>query len=127
MARKRRVKTHDIVMTFAVRLREERRKRGMSQQTLAIKAGVTISYIGKIERAESAVGLDMVGRLCDALGLDPAELISMKAASKASLGVAREQVLDHAKKLVRHDDAIALEAFSVVMGLAENALARQNR
>lgn len=47
---------------------ELRNKRGLSIRQLAAQCGVASSNIGKIERGRYNVSIDILGRVCDALG-----------------------------------------------------------
>ncbi len=47
---------------------ELRNKRGLSTRQLAELSGVDSSNIGKIERGRYNVSVDILGRVCDALG-----------------------------------------------------------
>ena len=52
------------------RVRELRRQQGtLSQEGLAARAGVHRTFIGKVERGETAVTVDSVAGLCAALGV----------------------------------------------------------
>ena len=53
-----------------------RRLKDLSQEALAIKAGLTRSYISKIERGTARCGLEVFFLIAQALEVDPAELIS---------------------------------------------------
>ncbi len=53
----------------ARRLRALREARELSQDELAMKAEIHRSYIGVIERGDKGVGIDILGKLCDALGI----------------------------------------------------------
>ncbi|SRR5579884_1140150 len=64
----------EAVRRFAERLREVRLSRGKTQADLAHDARVTESYVGRLERAEAAPGIDLVDRLAKALGTTAAEL-----------------------------------------------------
>ena len=97
----------------------------MSQLALAQRAIVTTSYIGKLERAEAAAGIDMLGRLAEALGIQPERLIAGTHAA-SSLPVARDQIQRHIKRLLGRDDAQGLQAVAVVLSLIDNALARKS-
>jgi ribosome-binding protein aMBF1 (putative translation factor) len=56
-----------ILVKFGRRIREERIKRGLSQEELAALASVHRTYIGMIERAEKNVTLSNVEKLAQAL------------------------------------------------------------
>ena len=47
---------------------ELRNKRGLSTRQLAELCGVNYTNIGKIERGAYNVSVDILGRVCDALG-----------------------------------------------------------
>ena len=53
----------------AKRLRLLREARELNQDELAIMSGIHRSYIGVIERGDKGVGIDMLGKICDALGI----------------------------------------------------------
>ncbi len=70
----------EIVQHFAAKLRELRHSRGMTQAELAGQAKVTVSYVARLEAAGAAPGIDLVGRLADALGTTVGELLPTMAA-----------------------------------------------
>ena len=63
-----------VLLRFAERVREERGKQGISQEALAVKAGVHRTYVGMIERAEKNLTLSNIERIAKALRLSIAEL-----------------------------------------------------
>jgi transcriptional regulator with XRE-family HTH domain len=60
---------------FGDKVREERHKKGLSQEELASRAGVHRTYIGMIERAEKNITLSNIEKIAKALGIKPSELI----------------------------------------------------
>lgn len=58
---------------FGERVREKRRKLGLSQEELAARAGVHRTYIGMIERAEKNITLGNIEKIAKALGVRIAE------------------------------------------------------
>lgn len=54
---------------FGDKVREERLKKGLSQEDLASKAGVHRTYIGMIERAEKNITLSNIEKIAKALEL----------------------------------------------------------
>jgi transcriptional regulator with XRE-family HTH domain len=65
-----------IVETFATNLRAVRRARGMSQVDLANTAGLSMRYIGRLERGEKAPTLTTLAAVAAALSVEPAELLA---------------------------------------------------
>ena len=61
---------------FAVNLKSERLRRKLSQETLAKKAGLSVSYISMLERGQRTPPLDTLESLSKALAVSPASLIS---------------------------------------------------
>jgi transcriptional regulator with XRE-family HTH domain len=59
----------------ATNLRRLRHEMGLSQDDLAYEAEVSRSYLSQLEKGAYYASLKIVGRLADALGVDPAELL----------------------------------------------------
>ncbi|HNP63947.1 MAG TPA: helix-turn-helix transcriptional regulator [Woeseiaceae bacterium] len=60
----------------ALNIQDLRRERGLSQEELALRAGVNRGYMGKLENAKYAASLDMLERIAVALGVDASALLS---------------------------------------------------
>ena len=60
---------------FGKRLAEIRRERGWSQEKLALESGLARSYLGGVERGQRNIALVNIGRLAQALDVEPAELM----------------------------------------------------
>ena len=73
--KKQKIAQAESVRLFAGRLRQVRLSRGMTQAELAHRARVSEAYIGRLERAEGAPGIDLVDRLATALGTTSADLL----------------------------------------------------
>lgn len=58
---------------FGEKVREERRKLGLSQEELASRAGVHRTYIGMIERAEKNITLENIEKIANALKISIAD------------------------------------------------------
>lgn len=57
------------------RIREERTRRGLSQEELAHRAGLHRTYIGSVERGERNITVGNVHLIADTLGLHAGELL----------------------------------------------------
>lgn len=55
--------------SVAQRVREERRRQGMDQRTLALVANVGVRSVHRVEHGEPTVRLDVLTRILAALGL----------------------------------------------------------
>jgi HTH-type transcriptional regulator/antitoxin HipB len=56
-------------MQIGQRVRDERRRQGIDQRTLAMIANVAVRSVHRVEHGESTVRLDILMRVLDALGL----------------------------------------------------------
>ena len=66
----------DLFRSLGRRVRELRTERGLSQDALAEQANLHLNYVGRVERGEPGVSLDVVFRLTAALGLSLAEFFA---------------------------------------------------
>lgn len=60
----------------ALNIQDLRRARGLSQEELALRAGVNRGYMGKLENAKYAASLDMLEKIATALSVDPSALVA---------------------------------------------------
>ncbi len=60
---------------FAANLRRWRNARGMSQDELALAAEISRSYLSQIEKGSFYASLKIIGRLAEALEVEPSELL----------------------------------------------------
>ena len=123
---KKRIKHHPLIKIFGERLKQVRSKIGMSQAELAKKAQVNVGYVGKMERGQTAPGLDLVARVADALGIDTADLVTTEPASGASMAVVTEQLRSRLMNVIERKDLSTLHALSVLVGHVDAAQAHRN-
>lgn len=76
----------DLREVFAANLRRLRNAKGVSQDDLAYEADVSRSYLSQLEKGAFYASLNVVGRLAEALGVEPAELLKMPAKRKPMRG-----------------------------------------
>jgi transcriptional regulator with XRE-family HTH domain len=65
----------DLKDTMATNLRRVRSQKRLTQEELADLAGLSTRYVGAIERADVSASVTVLGRLADALGVEPAVLV----------------------------------------------------
>lgn len=65
----------DVQRRFGERLRELRHKTGLSQEDLALEAGLDRTYVSSVERGERNISLQNISRLAKALGVQAARLL----------------------------------------------------
>jgi len=67
----------DLREVFATNLRRLRNAKGLAQDDLAYEAEVSRSYLSQLEKGAFYASLKIVGKLADALGVEPAELLRL--------------------------------------------------
>ncbi len=65
----------DLKETLAVNLRRARSSRHLTQEELAERSGLSARYVGAIERASVSASVTVLGRIADALEIEPEALI----------------------------------------------------
>jgi transcriptional regulator with XRE-family HTH domain len=65
----------DLRQAFAANLRRFRHAKGISQEDLAYEADVNRTYLSKLEKGVSYPGLEIIAKIANALGIEPAELL----------------------------------------------------
>lgn len=66
-----------LLKKFGERVRELRRRKGLSQEEFAALAEMDRSYMGAIERGEQNPSLWVIARIADALGVTIPDLLDM--------------------------------------------------
>jgi transcriptional regulator with XRE-family HTH domain len=71
----------DLREVFATNLRRLRHEKGLSQDDLAYEAEVSRSYLSQLEKGAYYASLKIIGRLAEALDVDPAEFLKLPGSS----------------------------------------------
>jgi transcriptional regulator with XRE-family HTH domain len=69
----------DYRHVFATNLHRLRAEKGYSQEALAHEAGVNRTYMSKLEKGGSFVGLELMVKLAKALEVEPADFLKVPA------------------------------------------------
>jgi len=77
------VASGDLQRVFGANLRAFRQSRGLSQEQFADAVGVHRTYMGGVERGERNLTLKSVEFLCEAVGVDPVEMLRPAGPVKA--------------------------------------------
>lgn len=100
------------------RIQQARRERGMTQEQLAERIGVSVGYISQIERGYSKVSLDRLSELAVELGCDMATLVG--GAAPASVGYRQEELLEKYARLDHRQRRVVLECLDVLLRYQED-------
>ena len=63
-------------------LLKSRAEAGLTQEQLSFAAGIDRSYISQLENNKKSPTVDLLFRICDALGVSPSEIISRVESSR---------------------------------------------
>ncbi|MBB4398855.1 MULTISPECIES: helix-turn-helix domain-containing protein [unclassified Bradyrhizobium] len=69
----------DLKEVMAINLRRIRHVKKMTQEELADGAGLSVRYVGAIERADVSASVTVLGRIAEALGVEATDLIKRTA------------------------------------------------
>jgi transcriptional regulator with XRE-family HTH domain len=69
------ISRHGSQKVMAVNLRRARHDRKITQEELAARSGLSPRYVGAIERADVSPSVTVLGRIADALAIEPGELL----------------------------------------------------
>ena len=72
----------DVVQLLGVNVRHHRKLKGMSQERLALDAGMERSYVSDLERGTRNPSVRALGRLAEALGIEPQLLLERESGSE---------------------------------------------
>lgn len=89
------------------RIRQQRKLLRMTQEQLAEQAGISLSFLGHIERGTRKASLDTLVRICNALQVSP-QLLLQDSLADNLLGDA-STVSDNHKRLLREISNVMLE------------------
>jgi transcriptional regulator with XRE-family HTH domain len=65
----------DLKQVVAINLRRLRHAKQLTQEDLAERSGLSVRYVGAIERADVSASITVLGRLADALNVDAVDLV----------------------------------------------------
>lgn len=65
----------DVVQLLGENVRQHRKLKGMTQEQLAVAAGMERSYVSDLERGTRNPSVAALGRIADALGVEPHVLL----------------------------------------------------
>ncbi len=121
--RKAHIDHKPIVKVFASSLRDLRTARGLTQAELAVKAGINVSYVGRLERAKCAPGIDLVERLAEALGASVHDLLPGSVVD--ALPLLRAQVEKRIATVVKNADAATMSMLAQLLTIVDATLSKR--
>ena len=84
---------------LAENIKEKRRKRGLTQEKLAEKVGMSLQYLAMLELAQKFPSGDMLERIANALEIEAYELLSVAPSANNELENLRNDIICEVKTL----------------------------
>lgn len=100
------------------RIKELRIQRGLTQERLALNAGITPAYLGLVERGKKNATIAIIENICDALNVSLADFFSVYSASD-SLKDIDLQIVSHLKTLSSDEKEIILQIIKSILELRD--------
>lgn len=72
------IKPNDLKLTLSENIKKYRKKKGLSQEKLALLASIDRSYMSEVERCLANPSIDAILRISNALEVYPAQLLEMQ-------------------------------------------------
>lgn len=79
----------DLKEVMATNLRRLRHEKKLTQEELAELAGLSLRYVGAVERGDASASVTVLGLIADALGIEPCELVKRPSGSQRQPKTAR--------------------------------------
>lgn len=65
----------DLKEVMAINMRRLRYDKKLTQEELAARSGLSMRYVGSMERGAVAASVSVLGKIAEALDVDPCDLI----------------------------------------------------
>lgn len=76
----------NLRQVFASNVRRLRAEHKLSQEALADEVGMDRSYLSTVETSATNIGLDLLEKIAEALGVEPADLLKKPSKSAGGRG-----------------------------------------
>jgi len=105
----------EISVLIGDRIREFRKKKGLSQEELAHRANLNTAHLGQIERGEKSPTLDSIEKIAIALDITLEELFRFKSAPNSVKETYIDKIYGYLKCLSQDEQKDVLSTIKVLM------------
>ena len=89
----------NIRKILADNIKEKRRNKGLTQEKLAEKTGMSLQYLAMLELGKKFPSGDMLERLANTLEIETYELLAVAPSSNNELEILRNDIINEVKTL----------------------------
>ena len=104
----------NIRQILAENIKEKRKKKGLTQEKLAEKAGLSLQYLAMLELAHKFPSGEMLERLANALDIETYELLAIAPSANNELEILRNNIICEVKTL---NESLAKEIIEKVINV----------
>lgn len=101
------------------RIRELRIEKGLSQEQLALRADITTTYLGLVERNAKNPTIKVIEQLCDSLNVSLAEFFSTATETSQSLDSVSMQIVSQFSNRTEEEKQMILQIIKSVLKLRD--------
>lgn len=107
------------------RIRALRLERGLSQEQLALAAGITPAYLGQVERGVKNPTVQIIEYVCEAMNVSLSAFFSDTASTPTVEDATEKQILGQLSILSTEEKSIVLQVIKNLMQLRLAAIQRK--
>ena len=82
----------ELTSFIGANIRKYRLQLELSQEALALSAGIHPAYLGRLERGEKCPTIDTLYKICDALKISVSKLLTFKDTNTINNNLAKERI-----------------------------------
>jgi transcriptional regulator with XRE-family HTH domain len=113
-----------VVKHVAAHIKAARKQRALSQAELARRAGISLSYLARVELGRSSIGVDMLGRIADAIGVPPDSLLRGVSVTEDSASL-KQDIENRLLSVLKFDDDATNRSLLMILNHCFQSLSRQ--
>ncbi|WP_098749496.1 helix-turn-helix transcriptional regulator [Paenibacillus sp. EZ-K15] len=89
-----------LLKMIGERIKQLRKKQGMTQEELAEKAGINASYIGTVERGERNISIETLEKIIEGLGVSSAAMFQFHETESLDTASEKAEILESISSLL---------------------------
>lgn len=102
---------------YGERLRELRQKCGFTQEEVALRADITTSYYGQIERGTANPTIGMLEKICEVMGISIVDIFTKTNTNLLGIDALSMQILHRLSDKTDEEKTVALELIKTAFKL----------
>lgn len=108
-------------INYGERIRELRKERGFSQEQIALRAEITTSYFGQIERGQANPSIDLLEKICEAMNVKTSDIFTDTNTNLLGIDSLSMQILHQLNGKTDKEKEIVLNIIKNIFRLQETS------